>query len=386
MSVGQRIDHIVIGGGFYGCCLALFLKSVSRNVVLLEANERLLNRASRVNQARVHTGFHYPRSTLTAVKSLALHRRFAADFPDAIHDDFQMLYAIARYRSRVSSNRFLRMFSSLDAPIRRAPPASCSLFDMSRIEEVFSCREVAFDYVTLRAHLERRLADAGVDVRLRTTVARLDVANDVRGGVHVVTSTGSALQSSSVFNVTYANTNALLATTNLPLAPLKYELAEVALIKPPPVLARIGVTVMDGPFFSTMPYPAEQLHSLTHVRYTPQASWTDGDRHHERTDPSAVPQSERARHMLLDAARYLPCLADATWERSLWETKAILLRNEADDGRPILYQQRHADPRVTTVVGGKVDNVYDLFEAVRTMRPELAAAHDGLIHGRRAPG
>ena len=59
-------DYVVIGGGFYGCCLALYLRSISARVLVVEAGPRLMDRASRVNQARVHTGFHYPRSAATA--------------------------------------------------------------------------------------------------------------------------------------------------------------------------------------------------------------------------------------------------------------------------------------------------------------------------------
>ena len=91
MTDRRSVDYLVIGGGFYGCSLALFLRSVSDRVMLVEAGERLLDRASRVNQARVHTGFHYPRSMLTAVKSLVLHNRFASDFPDAIVDDVVLI-------------------------------------------------------------------------------------------------------------------------------------------------------------------------------------------------------------------------------------------------------------------------------------------------------
>ena len=54
--------------GFYGCCLALFLRSISKNVILIEKDNTLLNRVSRKNQARIHAGFHYPRSVTTAKK------------------------------------------------------------------------------------------------------------------------------------------------------------------------------------------------------------------------------------------------------------------------------------------------------------------------------
>lgn len=62
MNAGHDYDFAVIGGGFYGLTLALFLQSTGASVIVFEAEEEACTRASRVNQARVHTGFHYPRS------------------------------------------------------------------------------------------------------------------------------------------------------------------------------------------------------------------------------------------------------------------------------------------------------------------------------------
>ena len=129
-------DYVVIGGGFYGCCLALYLRSISARVLMVEAGPQLMNRASRVNQARVHTGFHYPRSAATAVKSMLLHRRFLADFPEAVVGDFQMLYAIARRRSKVTAKKFHRMFRDMGAPIEPAMPSHRALFNTDMVEDV----------------------------------------------------------------------------------------------------------------------------------------------------------------------------------------------------------------------------------------------------------
>src|SRR5689334_14539532 len=99
-------DVVIVGGGFYGCCLALFLSSVTPRILVIEAEDELLHRASRINQARIHTGFHYPRSFPTALRSSVLQKRFLRDFKHAVAADFQMLYAIAAQRSKVSSSRF----------------------------------------------------------------------------------------------------------------------------------------------------------------------------------------------------------------------------------------------------------------------------------------
>lgn len=379
MTAGGRFDHIIIGGGFYGCCLALFLRSISRKVLLIEAEDRLLSRASRVNQARVHTGFHYPRSALTAVKSLILHDRFAKDFPEAICGDFQMLYAIAARRSKVSAKRFYRIFRDLGAPIQPASASQAALFDGDLIEAAFACREVAFDYSVLQRLMLDRLQAAGVEMRLGARV--LGVA-DRPDTVVVQLADGAEIPARYAFNVTYAQINDVLKSAGLPPAQLKYELAELALIEPPEELRPFGITVMDGPFFSCMPYPAAGLHSLTHVRYTPQDSWTGdgGTPPYARLDQSE--QATQVMHMLLDGKRYVPALGRASYRSSLFEVKAVLLKNERDDGRPILFQRRPRESRVISILGAKIDNIYDLFDLVRQTEPEFAAAHDGFVVGR----
>ncbi|MEL7097305.1 MAG: FAD-binding oxidoreductase [Pseudomonadota bacterium] len=365
-------DYVIIGGGFYGCCLALYLRSISTRVLLVEAGDHLLNRASRVNQARVHTGFHYPRSSVTAVKSMLLHRRFLKDFPDAVFDEFEMVYAIARRRSKVSAKKFHRMFRDMNAPIRPASPNQVALLDGDMIEAAFACYEVAFDYSVLKQQMTERLEATSIDVRLSTRVLELDTNKQhVRAGL----SDGTEVTARYAFNITYSQINAVLETANLPKAHLKHELAELALIDPPEELRDAGITVMDGPFFSCMPYPSEKLHSLTHVRYTPHESWLDNA---PSRDPYAYFEGRnletRYAYMLRDAQRYMPCLAGAVYKKSIFDVKTVLVKNEHDDGRPILYQQKPKDSRVISILGGKIDNIYDLFDLVRTTDPAFAAA------------
>lgn len=378
----REVDHLVIGGGFYGCCLALFLRSAPGSVLLVEAGERLMERASRVNQARVHTGFHYPRSALTAMKSMALHRRFAADFPEAVVSDFRMLYAIARRRSKVSAKRFHRMFDAMGAPIAPASASEAALFDPAYVEEAFSCQEWAFDWSVLREALTERLDRFDTPRLLGTAVTALE---ETPRGVLARLSNGEEILARQVFNVTYAQINHVLRLGGLPEAALKHELAELALVEPPEELRGRAVTVMDGPFFSCMPYPSEGLYSLTHVRYTPHVSWTDRGRSLSayETFARASPQSMH-RHMIADSARYMPCLAGATWKKSIYDVKSVLVKNENDDGRPILVQTRPETSRVMSVMGGKIDNIYDLFAYLRSARPEWAEADARFVTGRAA--
>lgn len=378
-ALPTQYDYVVIGGGFYGCCLALYLRSISQKVLLVEASDALMTRASRVNQARVHTGFHYPRSAVTAVKSMLLHRKFLEDFPEAIVDEFQMLYAIAKRRSKVTAKKFHRMFSDMGAPIEVAQPNDRALFDGDMVEEVFACFETAFDYSILASAMAVRLDEAGIELRLSTKVQALEARGD---GALAGLSDGSEVTARYAFNITYAQINSVLEMAKLPKARLKHEVAELALIEPPAQLRARGVTVMDGPFFSTMPYPSAGLYSLTHVRYTPHESWSDeGDVRDAYRHFASHKYDTRYAFMQRDAQRYLPCLEASKYHRSIYDVKTVLIKNEQDDGRPILFHQSPGGGRVISILGGKIDNIYDLFEAVKSNAPEFVKLHSGFLLG-----
>ncbi|MFO0805262.1 MAG: FAD-dependent oxidoreductase [Gemmataceae bacterium] len=352
-------DALVIGGGFYGLYLAETLARRGERVMLCERGPRPMMRASYTNQARVHNGYHYPRSVLTALRSRVNFPRFADEFRPAIHDGFVKLYAIPRQGSKVTAEQFAESMRRIGAPIEVAANELKRLFDQSMVEEVFRVREAAFDSLELCRIIRERAERAGVEIRTGVNVDR------VRGlpgdSIRVATADGE-ITAGMVLNCTYSQTNAVAAASGLPLIPLKHEIAEMALIEPPDELREVGVTVMDGPFFSCMPFPPRELHTLSHVRYTPHGHWTEND-------PQQLPayrvferfeKRSAFDHMLRDAARYLPVLAKCRYRDSLWDVKTVLPRSETDDSRPILFRPHHGIPNYHVVMGGKIDNVYDV--------------------------
>lgn len=53
-------DSIIIGGGFYGLYIADFIASQGKRVLLCEYEDSCMTHASYNNQARIHSGYHYP--------------------------------------------------------------------------------------------------------------------------------------------------------------------------------------------------------------------------------------------------------------------------------------------------------------------------------------
>jgi hypothetical protein len=86
-------------------------------------------------------------------------------------------------------------------------------------------------------------------------------------------------------------------------------------------------------------------------------------------------------HMQRDAQRYMPVLSGLRPVAARYEVKTVLLRNESDDGRPIMLHRNSVNPDYMTVLGGKLDNIYDLFEALNDSGGKFAAASAGLALG-----
>jgi len=379
----DRVDALIIGGGFYGCSIALHLKrdlGLAR-VCLIEREDRLMARASYANQARLHNGYHYPRSLTTAYRSRVNMPRFVADHPDCIVDELQSVYAVARRNSKVTARQFAKFCQQIGAEARPAPRALAGLFSERAIEASFLVTEYAFDTAKLRAQMQRELAAAGVDLKLGTAVRA--VALDGPGAIRVELESATeerTIAADWLFNCGYAGLNSI-AGLGPTAARLKFEITEMALIEMPEELAGLAVTVMDGPFFSTLPFPDRGLHTLSHVRYTPHFSWTAAEA--DDTDPYAVlaayDRPSRAGPILRDAVRYLPALARRAPVDSLFEVKTVLLTNEVDDGRPILFEQHACHDRCFSVLGGKIDNVYDVCEMLE--RLPLHASATEALHG-----
>lgn len=369
----MAFDAVVIGGGFFGCVLAAHLKQEVGldRVLVVEREGDILTRASYANQARVHNGYHYPRSFTTAYRSRVNMPRFQRDFPDCVADQFTKVYAVARQNSMVTARQFERFCKDIGAPCGPAPQAVRRLFTERLIEAVFLVEEFAFDAVRLRAKIRDLLEQQHIQLELNATVT--DVFAGSQGGPLVIYQSPEGepvtIAARWLFNCTYAGLNHLGAGFGPLTARIKYEITELALLRVPESLAALGITVMDGPFFSVMPFPPRDLHTLSHVRYTPHLSWTsESERQASPYDVLAsYHKKTRVGPMLRDSARYLPSLAKAEYVDSLWEVKTVLVSSEGDDSRPILFEAHEALPRSYSVLGGKVDNIYDVLDVFSTL-------------------
>lgn len=363
---------VIVGGGFFGMYLAEHFAKSGHGVQLIEKENDFMTRASFNNQARVHNGYHYPRSILTALRSRISFPRFIDEFDGCVESDFEKFYMVGKPLGKVTARQFKKFCDRIGAPCEMAPDYINKLTNPNLIEATFSVREYAFDAVKLKNIMAERLDAGGVRCQMNTVVEKV-VQHD--NGLLVSIRRNDDLASTDiyadhVFNCTYSHINSILDKSGIELIPLKHEMTEMCLVDVPDEIKNMGITIMCGPFFSVMPFPSAGLHSFSHVRYTPHYEWQDMnasnyDDAHVKFDNAA--RVSAWRYMKNDAIRYLPILNDCVYKRSLWEVKTILPRSESDDSRPILFKANHGLLGFHCVMGGKIDNVYDAVEAISSL-------------------
>ncbi|HMF24259.1 MAG TPA: FAD-dependent oxidoreductase [Pseudolabrys sp.] len=373
MAVVERYDYAIIGAGFFGVRLALLLSKLGARVVLIEREEQICSRATYANQARVHNGYHYLRSYSTALGSHLNYDQFCNEMSDCISEEFDHVYGIARQGSYTNAYQFQNFCRELGLPLRRASKSARNLFNTCQVEDLFLVRECAFDALAIRDKLTRELEkQRNIHLMTHTECRRINFDR----GFHRLSTTGGAICANGIFIATYADINQLLKQSGLEPLAIKAELAEICLVKVPNFLQQKAITVMDGPFFSLMPMPAVGMHSLSHVRYTPHLSW---DLANENYPPSRVlsnyNKQSRFIFMKKDAQRYVPCLVGLQYSGSLFEIKAIPKKHEVDDGRPIIFHRHLDNPLCISVLGSKIDSIFELERTVRSfLKPQSQLA------------
>lgn len=372
-------DKIIIGAGLYGLYAADYCARKDQHVLVLEYDSAPFQRATYINQARVHMGYHYPRSLTTAVKSAGYFRRFHKDFGFCIHDRFDQIYATSEAFSWTSAGQFQEFCQA--AGIKCLETSSERYFKPGMCDGAFLTEEYTYDAKILQKYYEDRLSvSRNVDMLFDTKLSAIQKD----GGVFRVSlDDGNAFEAPFVLNASYASVNQVIDKTEgieKDFFRIKYELCEIILCQPSEPLKDTGITVMDGPFFSIMPFGKTGLHSLTSVTFTPHVTSYDSrpvfscqqglKEGSGGCSPDRLGNCNTCAHRPVSAWPYMSHLADKylrpeyaySYVESLYSMKPILKSSEVDDSRPTAIRIMSTEPTFISVLSGKINTVYDLDE------------------------
>jgi hypothetical protein len=342
----------IVGAGIYGLHAARSIAESGHSVDIYEKAENGMLGASLINQARVHGGYHYPRSLSTAARSQENYLKFINDFAQHIQNDFKALYGIAS-ESKVSPQKFWHLSKMIGASIRIASSKESDLFDRTLVSEVFEVNECAFD---CRGVFDQLLSNLPANVKMftRSQIQGIKVSHEVNPAnseLYLHTDKETFGPYDFCINATYGELDQNHGNS----AKLLFEVCELMHVRVPSELNKLAITIMDGPFFSVTPWPAFDGHVLSHVRFTPHARYPTFDEAQSHIAQQGL--DSRFELTLRDCVRYLPISEAIVYLESKFAVKTILPSRDYDDARPILAE---SNGKILNLIGSKIDNIYDI--------------------------
>ena len=367
----KQYDKIIIGAGLYGLYSSLICGEKGENVLVLEYDEAPFMRATFINQARIHMGYHYPRSYTTATNSAKYYNQFLKDYAYCINESFDKIYAVSANFSWTNSVQFEKFCKDSKIPCK--PLNTEEFFKPNVCEGAYLSRECTYDAKILMTEMLKKItALDNVDIRYTSRIKEIYRENE---NYEIVLQNGEVFSTPYLLNSSYASINQVINLLNFEKIKIKYELCEVILCKVSDNFKRIGITVMDGPFFSLMPFGKTGLHTLTSVSHTPHATsnmdlptFECQSRSNGTCSPNQLGNCNICpakpvtswEYMKSIAKKYLKDEFEIEYVESLYSIKPILKESEVDDSRPTIIKKHSNKPTFVSVLSGKINTVYDL--------------------------
>jgi hypothetical protein len=321
----------VCGAGIYGATIAIRLAERGHHVELFDPLG-ILRAASAINQFRIHSGYHYPRSPETIQETLEARAEFTAAYAPAIVRTSKHFYAIPKEGSQTAPDLFEQVMARYELFCKPCHPTWMN-FDF--IDRCYAVDEQIYDPEILRDTIAARIA------ALEIPFTQHEFTNDKRGEYDFVIRACYGLGPSlGQFKIA------------------KYQVAEKILIDLPAELQNLSLVVIDGPFTAFDPYGSSGKSQFGSAKHTNH--WTT-------TDPFApIPQpyaplmnalefapfaGTHFEAMRKDSALAVPASKDARYLGSRF-TMRVVENNPAEDRRTLLIHE--SAPGEIHVFSGKV--------------------------------
>lgn len=371
----MKYDKVIIGAGFYGLYSAYYCGKMGQSVLVLECESDAFQRATYINQARVHQGYHYPRSISTAMKSAFYFERFNKDFGFCVNRKLQQVYATSSEYSWSNGEQFKKFCKAAGIPCEELTPEK--FFKKGMCDGAFLTQEYTYDASILKEYLLDEIRQLNnVSIHYGVTIIQIERMDDA---YEIILDDGDVYQTGFLLNAAYASANQILDMLGYEKFEIKYELCEIILCEVNDMWKNYGFTVMDGPFFSIMPFGKTGLYSLTSVTFTPHVTSYDTipvfdcqARAEGYCNPYRLGNCNNCPAKPVSAFPYMKNLAskyikdeyEFYYKKSLFSMKPILVTSEIDDSRPTVIRVYSKNPTFISVLSGKINTVYDLNEVL----------------------
>ena len=307
----------IAGAGIYGATAAISLAERGHQVTLFDPLG-IMRAASAINQYRVHSGYHYPRSPETIQETLEARREFIQAYEPAIVRDRHHYYAIPHEHSRTAPAQYATLMRDSGLSLQPSRP---NWMNFKFIDTCYKVDENIYDPDVLRNVIERKLNFLKVTFEQQTFPYATRPEFDF-----LIWATYGMGPSRKLFNFA------------------KYQVAEKVLIRLPPQLQGIALVVVDGPFTAFDPYGSSAYSLFGSAKLTNHWSTSDPDepipQHYQDVlnGTQFIPATEtRFERMRTECALAVPAAKEAQYIGSRFTMRVV--ENNPQQDRRVLYVQ-----------------------------------------------
>lgn len=336
----------VIGAGIFGCTAALKLQKAGFQVTLFEEKSSIISCASRINQYRLHVGYHYPRSLETALSSTNGLESFIPEYRICLSPDwYEHYYAISAENSLVDASEYLKFL--MDSKLKFEIIGNADWIDRKKIQLLIKVPEYTIDIQRLKWRIEDQIKKSGIELKLNTNFLTDEHPNS---------------EYDIFINATYANLNYFLPESDR--VDYQFEICEKPVVHLSRDWDHRSLVVLDGPFFCIDNYFPMACHIMGHVEHAI---------HHRNTGRfSEIPEKFRKYlnsevvfprdcsnfdRFKESAREFLPNLNMRNLG-SMYTIRTVLPNRDHDDARPS-YITKHSD-RMYSIFSGKIGTCIDI--------------------------
>ncbi len=254
----KKINIAIIGAGIFGITTALKLHENNFSIDMFESSSDILQGASYNNQNRLHLGFHYPRDSETVKQCAQGYQDFYNQFNCCIKGNFRNAYFISSENSLTSPESYLEFctknkleFKKIDLNNFKPKIEHCDLGILTN--------ELVYDASELRIFLKNELIKKNIRIQLNSEIK--NIKKNLNG--FTLTHRNEKKQYDCIINTTYSNINQFDKLLGLDEVDYQFEYTMVPIIEW--IDNSIGITIMDGPFMTILPFGKSKNFLLYHV-------------------------------------------------------------------------------------------------------------------------
>jgi len=228
---------VIIGAGWVGCHLAKTFMN-DHEITLIDKNDNFFNGTSKINQNRLHLGYHYARNKSTRELCIKTFNRFILEYGHLTKPIGINLYAVSKNES---------------------------LLDFGTIQEIFNCQK--WDHTEWSAPFLCN-TEAVINTKEKF-ISPIKAQKFFSNNLSKLFKTKNVIEKD--FNFLCKDNDVVIDCTNNSLIPISsddyFELVAMFLYTQKSKLPFDALTFIDGPLFSLFPYENDML-SLSHVEHS----------------------------------------------------------------------------------------------------------------------